>query len=95
MGVSVRAFIENQSETKHVESLKNRRLDEGSNPSDSTLLKTSIFQWIEVLLFSNTSNYCQYAALKKIHIFAAETINMYKSNLHHHHLHTCTQAMWK
>ena len=37
MGVSVQALIENQSETKHVESLNNRRLDEGSNPSDSTL----------------------------------------------------------
>jgi hypothetical protein len=43
LGVSVRTLIENQSETKHVESLKNRRLDEGSNPSDSTVLKARPF----------------------------------------------------
>jgi hypothetical protein len=36
LGVLVRPHIENQPRTKHVESLKTRRLDEGSNPSDST-----------------------------------------------------------
>jgi len=36
LGVPVRASIENQSGNKHVESLNIRRLDEGSNPSDST-----------------------------------------------------------
>ena len=36
LGVPVRATVENQSGNKHVESLKIRRLDEGSNPSDST-----------------------------------------------------------
>jgi len=36
LGVLVRAWIEKQPRNKHVESLKTRRLDEGSNPSDST-----------------------------------------------------------
>jgi hypothetical protein len=38
LGVPVRATVENQPGNKHVESLKIRRLDEGSNPSDSTIL---------------------------------------------------------
>ena len=41
LGVFVRATIEKQSKTKHVESLINRRLDEGSNPSDSTIIKST------------------------------------------------------
>jgi len=36
LGVLVRLTIENQSRNKHVESWNIRRLDEGSNPSDST-----------------------------------------------------------
>jgi len=36
-GVFVLPIVEKQSKTKHVESLKTRRLDEGSNPSDSTV----------------------------------------------------------
>lgn len=35
--VSVALFLENQNETKHVESELVPRLDEGSNPSSSTL----------------------------------------------------------
>ena len=41
LGVFVRATIEKQSKTKHVESLINHRLDEGSNPSDSTIIKST------------------------------------------------------
>ena len=37
LGVLVRLTIENQSRNKHVESWNIRRLDEGSNPSDSTI----------------------------------------------------------
>ena len=39
LGVLVRLTIENQSRNKHVESWNIRRLDEGSNPSDSTINK--------------------------------------------------------
>ena len=45
LGVLVRLTIENQSRNKHVESWNIRRLDEGSNPSDSTIKKkeTEVF----------------------------------------------------
>ena len=36
MGVFVQSRDENQTKTKHVESHAVHRLDEGSNPSDST-----------------------------------------------------------
>ena len=39
MGVPVRCSDENQSGNKHVEDLVILRLDEGSKPSDSTLIK--------------------------------------------------------
>jgi len=41
LGVLVRLTIENQSRNKHVESWNIRRLDEGSNPSDSTIKNAS------------------------------------------------------
>jgi len=44
LGVPVRATVENQPGNKHVESLKIRRLDEGSNPSDSTFWETKRYQ---------------------------------------------------
>jgi hypothetical protein len=42
LGVPVRATVENQPGNKHVESLKIRRLDEGSIPSDSTKRKRAL-----------------------------------------------------
>jgi hypothetical protein len=53
LGVPVRAKVENQSGNKHVESLKIRRLDEGSNPSDSTDEKGGEnFEWVFKILTS-------------------------------------------
>lgn len=43
-GVLVLPMVENQSRNKHVESLKTCRLDEGSNPSDSTFWETKKHQ---------------------------------------------------
>ena len=50
MGAFVRAPIENQSQDKHVESLKTRRLDEGSNPSDSTKRIKKEAEWLPFLI---------------------------------------------
>jgi len=57
LGVLVRLTIENQSRNKHVESWNIRRLDEGSNPSDSTIKSSTkvgdflfIIFWVRSLI---------------------------------------------
>ena len=56
LGVPVRAKVENQSGNKHVESLKIRRLDEGSNPSGSTgkICKPLVLKELGVSFFKGT-----------------------------------------
>jgi hypothetical protein len=71
LGVPVRATVENQSGNKHVESLKIRRLDEGSNPSDST--KTSFKKLIKhlkplILLISQGFFICENFDVSQLYI---------------------------